>query len=438
MNSLENNNVFSKIGIPPTLVWGYIGVLFFMTGDGIETGWISPFLVDNGFTVEQAAGLLTAYGITVAIASWASGVFVEMFGPKKTMTIGLIIYIFGSASFIFFGIGSMDMFVMYPTYMLRGLGYPLFAYSFLVWINYSSPTKMLGSAVGWFWFAHAGGLSVLGAFVSSWLIPLVGHTNTLWTSIVWSVLGAIFALIVNRDVKVNKKVAAPSNASTSKGSEFVKGLTILKKEPKVAIGGIVRLINSIAVFGFPVFLPMYMADHGYDITQWLQIWGTIFTANIAFNLVFGFIGDKFGWKNTVMWFGGVGTGLSVLALYYIPQVMPGNVIALYIVSMMFGAFLAGYVPLSALVPSLVKDDKGSALAILNLGAGLSRFIAPVIVGGLISFIGTGGIMWVTAIIYIVGAALTSLINIDRETIKYNNAEPVEELDTDNIETAKEN
>src|SRR5699024_6106901 len=147
------------------------------------------------------------------------------------------------------------------------------------------------------------------------------------------------------DVKVNKKVAAPSNASTSKGSEFVKGLTILKKEPKVAIGGIVRLINSIAVFGFPVFLPMYMADHGYDITQWLQIWGTIFTANIAFNLVFGFIGDKFGWKNTVMWFGGVGTGLSVLALYYIPQVMPGNVIALYIVSMMFGAFLAGYVPL---------------------------------------------------------------------------------------------
>lgn len=419
MNSL-NGSIFNKIGIPSTLVWGYIGVLFFMTGDGIETGWISPYLVDNGFSVEQAASLLTAYGITVALASWASGVFVEMFGPKKTMTVGLIIYILGSASFIYFGMGSMNLVIMYPTYMLRGLGYPLFAYSFLVWINYSSPTKMLGSAVGWFWFAHAGGLSVLGAYLSSWLIPLVGHTNTLWTSIIWTIIGAVFALIVNRDVEIDKKIT--SSIDKNKGKELLKGLTIMKKEPKVALGGIVRLINSIAVFGFPVFLPMYMSEHGYDITQWLQIWGTIFTANIAFNLVFGFIGDKFGWKNTVMWFGGFGTGISILALYYIPQLMPGNVVVLYIVSMLFGAFLAGYVPLSALVPSLVKDDKGAALAILNLGAGLSRFVAPVIVGALISIIGTGGVMWVIAFIYIGGAILTSLIKIDEETIKNNNAE----------------
>jgi len=419
MNSL-NGSIFNKIGIPSTLVWGYIGVLFFMTGDGIETGWISPYLVDNGFSVEQAASLLTAYGITVALASWASGVFVEMFGPKKTMTVGLIIYILGSASFIYFGMGSMNLVIMYPTYMLRGLGYPLFAYSFLVWINYSSPTKMLGSAVGWFWFAHAGGLSVLGAYLSSWLIPLVGHTNTLWTSIIWTIIGAVFALIVNRDVEIDKKIT--SSIDKNKGKELLKGLTIMKKEPKVALGVIVRLINSIAVFGFPVFLPMYMSEHGYDITQWLQIWGTIFTANIAFNLVFGFIGDKFGWKNTVMWFGGFGTGISILALYYIPQLMPGNVVVLYIVSMLFGAFLAGYVPLSALVPSLVKDDKGAALAILNLGAGLSRFVAPVIVGALISIIGTGGLMWVIAFIYIGGAILTSLIKIDEETIKNNNAE----------------
>src|SRR5699024_1997841 len=338
----------------------------------------------------------------------------------KTMTVGLIIYILGSASFIYFGMGSMNLVIMYPTYMLRGLGYPLFAYSFLVWINYSSPTKMLGSAVGWFWFAHAGGLSVLGAYLSSWLIPLVGHTNTLWTSIIWTIIGAVFALIVNRDVEIDKKIT--SSIDKNKGKELLKGITIMKKEPKVALGGIVRLINSIAVFGFPVFLPMYMSEHGYDITQWLQIWGTIFTANIAFNLVFGFIGDKFGWKNTVMWFGGFGTGISILALYYIPQLMPGNVVVLYIVSMLFGAFLAGYVPLSALVPSLVKDDKGAALAILNLGAGLSRFVAPVIVGALISIIGTGGVMWVIAFIYIGGAILTSLIKIDEETIKNNNAE----------------
>src|SRR5699024_11264928 len=102
------------------------------------------------------------------LASWASGVFVEMFGPKKTMTVGLIIYILGSASFIYFGMGSMNLVIMYPTYMLRGLGYPLFAYSFLVWINYSSPTKMLGSAVGWFWFSCVVCLSFLVVYCLEW------------------------------------------------------------------------------------------------------------------------------------------------------------------------------------------------------------------------------------------------------------------------------
>ena len=36
--------------------------------------------------------------------------------------------------------------------------------------------------------------------------------------------------------------------------------------------------------------------------------------------------------------------------------------------------LAGYVPLSALVPSLVEKDKGAAVSVLNLGAGLATFI----------------------------------------------------------------
>ena len=41
--------------------------------------------------------------------------------------------------------------------------------------------------------------------------------------------------------------------------------------------------------------------------------------------------------------------------------------------------LAGYVPLSALVPSLVDKDKGAAVSVLNLGAGLAAFVGPLIV-----------------------------------------------------------
>ncbi|MBT2523472.1 hypothetical protein [Arthrobacter sp. ISL-28] len=48
-------------------------------------------------------------------------------------------------------------------YGVRGFGYPLFAYGFLVWILAASPAKRLGSAVGWFYFAFTGGLPTLGS-----------------------------------------------------------------------------------------------------------------------------------------------------------------------------------------------------------------------------------------------------------------------------------
>ena len=35
-----------------------------------------------------------------------------------------------------------------------------------------------------------------------------------------------------------------------------------------------------------------LKDYGFTTTEWLRIWGTIFTANIVFNLIFGFVGDK--------------------------------------------------------------------------------------------------------------------------------------------------
>ena len=193
--------------------------------------------------------------------------------------------------------------------------------------------------------------------------------------------------------------------------ELLKGLTIVREEPKVFLGGLVRVINTTAQFAFPVFLPIYMAEHGFSTTEWLQIWGTIFVSNIVFNLIFGFIGDSIGWRNTIMWFGGVGCGLSTLLFYYSPQLFDGSFIAVMISGIIWGALLAGYVPLSALVPSLVKKDKGAAMAILNLGAGLPVFIGPAIVGLFIGIVGSAGIAWILAILYFISAILTNFITL---------------------------
>lgn len=403
---MRNETLTEKIGIPPSLLTGYLGILIFMMGDGMETGWLSPYLLERGMTMQQNATLFTAYGITIAIASWFSGVLAESFTPKKTMLVGLLIYLAGTAGFIGMGLDKLDFPTMLITYALRGFGYPLFAYSFLVWISYAASPGTLGRAVGWFWFVFTGGLNVLGAFYSSWAIRELGHIPALWSAVFWVLLGAAFALVFNKaPFKINEE------AKNNKWKELIKGLTIVRTEPKVAIGGIVRVINTTAQFAFPVFLPTYMEAHGFSTTQWLYIWGTIFTSNIAFNLIFGFVGDRLGWRRTITWFGGVGCGITTLLLYYIPQYSGGNYWLVMLAGIAWGACLAGYVPLSALVPSLVKKDKGAAMAILNLGAGLPVFVGPAIVGIFIGSAGAEGIIWILAILYFISAILTRFIKL---------------------------
>ncbi|MFN2746364.1 MULTISPECIES: MFS transporter [Bacillus] len=404
---MKPQNVLDKIGIPSKIGWGYLGILIFMMGDGIEIGWLSPYLVDRGLTVQLSATLFTAYGVTIAISSWFSGVLVEALGAKKTMLTGLLLYILGTIGFVGFGMPDLSFSTMLVTYAVRGFGYPLFAYSFLVWIAYRSPKEKLSTAAGWFWFFFTGGLNVLGAYYSSWAIIYMGHLNTMWSSLFWVTLGAFFALVLNRDKLERKK----DTTAKQKVKELFKGVTIVKREPKVLLGGIVRTINTTSQFAFPVFLPLHMADFGISTTTWLQIWGAIFTSNILFNVCFGVIGDKLGWRNTVIWFGGVSAAISTLLLYYSPEWTNGNIVMITIAGMLWGASLAGYVPLSALVPSLVQEEKGAAISILNLGAGLPVFVGPALVGLLIGTIGSAGVIWVLAILYVISSILTVFITL---------------------------
>src|SRR5690606_273333 len=146
----------------------------------------------------------------------------------------------------------------------------------------------------------AGGLNVLGAYYSSWAIIHLGYLETLWSSIFWVLIGTSFVLFLKNETFPSSK----GKRTWSKIRELSKGLTIIKEEPKVLLGGVIRVINTTAQFAFPVFLPIYMAEHGFTTKEWLQIWGGIFTSNIIFNLLFGFIGDFIGWRKTIMWFGG--------------------------------------------------------------------------------------------------------------------------------------
>lgn len=402
------NKVLYKIGLPSNLFWGFVGLLIFMGADGVENGWISPYLVNHGFSVGQVSSLLTVYGVSIAIAAWFSGVLFEIIGPRKTILLGLLLYVVGSVSFVYFGMMELNLSMMYPTYAIRGLGYPTVAYSFLIWLNYSTPKDILGKAVGWYWFAYSGGLFVTGAFASAALLPIIGEINTMWLSAIIGIVGVFFLIVLNRDA-ITKNEEFDERKSAK--DEFKDAIAIIKDEPKVVIGTVLKILNGLVPYSFAIFLPLHMTQHGYELSEWLSIWGSIFTANIFFNLIIGFISDKIGWQKTIQWIGCMGIGITGLLLYYMPLIAPGNTVLLYIIAMIFGMCLAGFVPLSALVPAVAGEKKGAALALFNLGGGVARFIGPALIGLITAVFGAGGIIWCMAILYFIGAILANFLKI---------------------------
>lgn len=401
---MSGNDFFNRTGLPKALTWGYLGVLIFMMGDGLEQTWLSRYITEQGF---NSATLFSIYGITVAISSWLSGVIAETFGVKRTMLAGFFLYLVGIAGFAGIGMARMSWPVLLLTYAIKGLGYPLFAYTFMVWITYRVEKQKLSSAQGWFWFVFTGGLNVLGAYYGVWAVRHFGVIPTLWTALVFALVGLVFALVVNKSDETNL-FADPDAPKTNKIAGLFRGLGIMGREPKVLMGGIVRVINTTSQFAFVVFMPLYMATFGLTDAQWASIWGSVFMFNIIFNLIFGIVGDKIGCRQTVQWFGGVGCAVTVLLFYYSPQIL-NNYWFILICGALWCIMLAGYVPLSALVPSLVKSDKGAAVSVLNLGAGAASFVGPLIVRILEKPVGYEGIAWTLAALYIISAIMTYFI-----------------------------
>lgn len=407
---MNSNKVNERmvVGLPMSLIWGYVATLIFMVGDGLEQGWLSPYLVKHGLTVQQSAMLFAVYGATLAVASYFSGVFTEAWGPRRVMAAGMVVWLVGQVLFIKFGLEQRDYAVMLPTYALRGLGYPLFCYSFLVWVTYRSPQKVLATSIGIFWAAWIAGLNVIGSYFPAFMIPKIGYIGLLWSAIIWVLVGGFIGILL-----VKGEVSEDSRNPKEKLKNLIGGLTICIEEPRVAIGGIVRLINTTGIGALPVFFPLYLSSkYGFSTEQWLKIWGTMWLANVVCDVLVPFISDKWlGWQKTVMWIGNVGCGVASLVMLYMPQFVGHNFWMMILAGIFYGAALTGFVPISAIITSLVPKKKGSAMAVVSFGAGLSYFISPAIVGAFIGSIGVHGVMWIFAILYFIGAILMIFLKV---------------------------
>src|SRR5699024_4881901 len=84
-------------------------------------------------------------------------------------------------------------------------------------------------------------------------------------------------------------------------------------------------INTAPQFGMFIILPTVIAETlGWGQSRWLLMTSVVFGGNIAFNAVFGAIGDRFGWTFTVRWFGILGSAIGLLAWWYVPHWVPAG------------------------------------------------------------------------------------------------------------------
>ncbi len=404
---------FAKFGIYPELAWGYLGLLLFMIGDGVESGFLSPLLLDLHFSESQTAFVFTLYGATAAIAAWLSGTLSDLWGPKRVMWLGFAIWVVCEIPFLLFGIAHANYPVIAISYMLRGFGYPLFAFGFLVWVTAVTPAVYLATAVGWFWVARTGGLPTLGSLLASFTVPRYGGYASLWISTVFVVIGGLIALL---GVHERRGLSGLQVGRTEHPfAVLLSGVSIIWRKPKVGLGGLVAVITTTSEFGFLLFLPIfYTRTIGFTLQQWLQILSIMFATNVVFNLFWGFIGDRVGWRKTVTFVGACGCALATLGLFYVPHQFGRNYLLVSLASMLYGATLAGFVPLSAIMASLAPESRGAAMSVMNLGSGTSIWLGPAIAGIFLPRVGVSGVIWIFALMYVLSALVAATLRLPSE------------------------
>ncbi|HGH3371475.1 TPA: MFS transporter [Kluyvera cryocrescens] len=391
--------IWARLGLPRELAWGFIGVFLFITGATIEQSWLASLLQQRGLDAVHISLLSSVFGLCVAAISWFSGIGAGVLGVRRLMWLATVLYFIGSVPFIFVALPEGNYPMMMVSYAIRGMAYPLFAYSFLVWINQRCEARILGRAVSWFWIAFGVGMTIVGPWFSGFMIPRVGETTTLLSGFLFVLAGCGCALVLNRDKPHWQRDVAI-------GPALAEGIIVLVREPKMRLAVVVKTINDIGKFSLVILMPVYLPRFGFSIEEWLTIWGLVNVVNIFANYFFGWLGDTIGWRNTVVWFAGTLCGISALAVCYAPVLFGHSSTALIIALAIYAIGLGAFGPLSALIPSLLPENKGAAISCLNLGSGLSNFVGPLIVTLCVNPLGVEGTLWVIALLYFAASLLT--------------------------------
>ncbi|UQN28375.1 RbtT/DalT/CsbX family MFS transporter [Brachybacterium kimchii] len=415
-----------RLGIPHPLRWGFLGVLIFMTGNGVESNFVSPHIA-NTFgggddKTNLAATIIAMYSLAVLIGSYLAGALSDLIGPRRVMAIGFGVWVVFEFAFL----GSLQLeseLLVGLSYFLRGFGFPLFAFAFLVWINHVVDKERNGTAVGWFYVMFTGGLPTLGSLVARYMIPGFGggFLGEKWTMLASTVIVLIGFLIARFGVHEEHGSRRLAPAGESAGGVILSGLRLTFTNGRIAMGFLTRLINTAPEFGMFIILPNVIAGTvkdgglGWSQSQWLLMTTIVYAGNILFNAAFGALGDKVGWVKTVRWFGIVGSAIGLLLWWYVPHMVPAGSDWGFVVSVaagtVFGILLAGFVPLGAIMPAIAPKEKGAAMAMYTTAAGGATFLGSAVVAIVRPWGGNVGVVWAFVLLYACAFTMTFFLKV---------------------------
>lgn len=421
--SVPAETALDRVGIPHVLRWGFLGLLIFMTGNGVESNFIEPHLNDalGGDAKSLVATIIAMYGVAVLVGAYVAGALSDLFGPRRIMLLGFLVWVVFQALFLLsLSIDSLPL--TFVTYFFRGFGYPLFAFSFLVWINTVAPYERNGAAVGWFYVMFTGGLPTLGSLFAVFAIPVFGggyggETGAMTSSTALVLIGFLVVWLGVREPHGSQRLA-PEGESSSR--VMLSGLILTFQHRKILMGFLVRLINTAPQYGMFIVLPTVIADDlGWGQSRWLTMTVVVYASNILVNAVFGNVGDRIGWVRTVKWFGVFGSAVGLLLWWYVPHwVTPGSDWGYYLslaAGVVFGVLLAGFVPMGAIMPALAPEHKGAAMAMYTTAAGGAAFLGSAVVAVVQPWAGNVGTVWAFVVLYACAFLMLTFVSVpDRD------------------------
>jgi polyol permease family len=397
-------SLLDRIGIPAALFWGYAGLLLFMIGDGVETSFLSRMFFDLGFGQSQVGAIFTIYGISAAIGAYMAGALSDLWGPRRVMMLGAAIWLALHVAMLGVALPARSYPLLVATYGLRGFGYPLFAYGFLIWVIAASPKERSNTAIGWFWCAFTAGYPVIGSLIAARFLPTLRPVGLLWLSLVLVVAGAAAALLLVRERTGRSPLAATGERSL--GRTLAGGITVMFSHPAVARGALARVINTASQFGLWVFLPiLFTRELGFSLGQWAALLSIMMGANMAAVVVVGMISDRWSWRKSSALFGGVFCAAACLVFYYLPVSAPGRFPVAAFAAAIYGIALAGYIALPTMMTAQAPDRQGQVMSAYSLGAGASAAVGPLIGTIFIGPLGIQGVVWIFAALHLISAFL---------------------------------